>query len=157
MCCSHLRCCDNGRLTINCFKSQYLKCFKSPTTVLICVYGDLDFIGKSSHVLVCNEMLNWAASMHVFMLTEKPVTMAVNIMSAPARVCVLHLCLLSGLLQVLVHGEGKKSDIYSPCFFSPVQLTSTFKLIQFVSKQDKYVPDNNCSATVFILYKDKLH
>lgn len=74
MCCSHLRCCDNGRLTINCFKSQYLKCFKSPTTVLICVYSDLDFIGKSSHVLVCNEMLNWAASMHVFMLTEKPVT-----------------------------------------------------------------------------------
>ncbi|XP_003966671.3 protein Z, vitamin K-dependent plasma glycoprotein b [Takifugu rubripes] len=31
--------------------------------------------------------------------------MAVSIMSAPARVCVLHLCLLGGLLQVLVQGE----------------------------------------------------
>lgn len=39
--------------------------------------------------------------------------MAASIMSAPARVCVLGLCLLGGLLQVLAQGDGKASDICS--------------------------------------------
>lgn len=155
MCSCYLRCCDNGRLTINCFKSQYLKHFKSPTTVLICVNGD--FIGKSSHVFGLQRNARLSCEHARVHAHREASVMAVNSMSAPARVFVLHLCLLGGLLQVLVHGEGKKSDIYSPCFFSRVQLTSTFQLIQFVSKQGKYVLYNNCSATVLVFYKGKLH
>lgn len=42
--------------------------------------------------------------------------MAVSIMAAPARVCVLRLCLLGGILQVLVQGEGKTSGMFLSLF-----------------------------------------
>lgn len=50
--------------------------------------------------------------------------MAVNIMSALVRVCVLSLCLFSGLQQVLAQGEGKVSDICSPSIILSADLTA---------------------------------
>lgn len=78
----------------------------------------------NSSVLVGNYALALSVSRERARGQRAASVTAVSNMSAPARVCVLGLGLLGGLLQVLAQGEGKAAQVFSRSILLSADLTA---------------------------------